>query len=82
MKASAVAHARSQDRPGLESYDSGEEFSLHHWIEGCRIVHEEDAQLNDEGCPSLEEMEKVLKATLSEVESSPAYQHFTRNVIG
>ena len=33
-----VAPLQAQDKPHLSSYDSGQEFSLTHWLEVCRLV--------------------------------------------
>jgi hypothetical protein len=33
-----VAPPQTQDRPRLRSHDSGQEFSLAHWLEVCRLV--------------------------------------------
>jgi hypothetical protein len=35
-----AAAPRSQPRPRLDSCDSGEEFSFHHWIQVCGLVYE------------------------------------------
>lgn len=46
-----VTPRQAQDKPILYSHDSGEEFSLAHWLEVCRIVELveiEDQKLN--GC--------------------------------
>ena len=45
------------DKPILDSYDSGEECSLSHWIELCKLVDESD----------LPEAERPLELTASEV---------------
>ena len=65
----------------LDSYDSGEEFSLHHWIEVCRLVDDDDVFLNDEGTPHVEEVGQDAQEPLSEVEPAAAYQDFAGNVI-
>ena len=33
-----VAHPEAQCKPHLSSYDSGQECSLAHWLEVCRLV--------------------------------------------
>jgi hypothetical protein len=33
-----VAPPQAQGKPILNSYDSGQEFSLAHWLEVCRLV--------------------------------------------
>ncbi|HEV2325636.1 MAG TPA: hypothetical protein VGS10_16920 [Terracidiphilus sp.] len=45
------------DKPILDSYDSGEEFSLYHWMELCKLVDESE----------LSETEELLELTVSEV---------------
>ena len=57
-----AAHATvpaSHERPRLNSYDSGEEFSIDHWIEVCKVVDE--FEFNDEGLPFREENEEALE---------------------
>lgn len=65
----------------LDSYDSGEEFSLHHWIEVCRLVDDDDVFLNDERTPLVEEFGQGAQDPLSEMEPAAAYQDFAGNVI-
>jgi len=68
-------------RPILDSYDSGEEFSFYHWTEVCKLVNAGDEpSATEEPCYSAE-FEEALKETLSEVESSTTYQHFTGDVV-
>jgi len=46
-----VAAPQAQGKPVLSSHDSGQEFSLVHWLEVCRLVELveiEDRELN--GC--------------------------------
>jgi hypothetical protein len=46
-----VAPSQTQGKPCLSSYDSGQECSLTHWLEVCRLVELveiEDREL--EGC--------------------------------
>lgn len=45
------------DKPILDSYDSAEECSFHHWIELCRLVDESDSQ----------DVEEPVEAAVSEV---------------
>lgn len=76
-----AAVPRSHGRPILESYDSGDEFSFHHWIEVCKLVDAGDEpSTTEEPCYSAE-FEQALKETLSEVESSTAYQHFAGDIV-
>jgi hypothetical protein len=75
----AVPH--SHGGPVLDSYGSGEEFSLYHWIEVCKLVDEGDTVPMHEGLPCSVEIEGGLKETMSEVESAAAYQHFAGNVV-
>ncbi|HEV2134881.1 MAG TPA: hypothetical protein VGR47_11650 [Terracidiphilus sp.] len=44
-------------KPILNSYDSAEECSFHHWIELCKLVDESDDQ----------ELEEPVELTASEV---------------
>lgn len=55
------ADLRSPDRPRLDSYDSGEEFSIDHWIEVCKGALEPDVLLHNDGLPSREEIEEALE---------------------
>lgn len=57
---------------GLESYDSGEEFSLQHWMDVCLLVDQADMQAGGigEGLPA--ELERAMEETLLEVESAAA----------
>ncbi len=45
------------DKPILDSYDSGEECSLSHWMELCKLVDESD----------LSDCEEFLEPAASEV---------------
>lgn len=45
------------DKPILDSYDSAEECSFHHWIELCKLVDDGDAQ----------QIEESVELTTSEV---------------
>ena len=81
FETSHAAVPRSHGRPMLESYDSGEEFSFFHWMEVCKLVDEADVPSKDEEPRYSAEFEKALEETLSEVESSAAYQHFAGNVV-
>ena len=81
IETSHAAVPRSHGRPILDSYDSGEEFSFHHWIEVCKLVDEADEPATDEEPRYSAEFEKALKETLSEVESSATYQHFAGHVV-
>ena len=33
-----IAHPETQERPRLSSYDSGQECSIVHWLEVCKLV--------------------------------------------
>lgn len=51
--------SQTQKRPILDSYDSGEEFSFHHWLEVRKLVDNEEA-----GAPSdLGTPRKPVRAT-------------------
>ena len=76
-----AAVPRSHSRPVLDSFDSGEECSFYHWVEVCKLVDEGDVPSVEEGLEYSQEFENALKETLSEVESSTAYQHFAGNVV-
>jgi hypothetical protein len=76
-----TAAPRPPRRAGLNSCDSGEEFSFHHWMEVRRLVDEADIPLKDEGLPYLQKTEEAPEETTSEVESPAAYQHFPGNVV-
>jgi hypothetical protein len=76
-----AAVPRSHAEPGLDSHDSGEEFSFYHWIEVCRLVDEADVSTINKGLLCSAEFEEALKKTLSEVESATADQNFTGNVV-
>lgn len=78
---SHAAVPRPHRRPILDSYDSGDEFSLHHWIEVCRLVDEGDDPSSEEGIVFSPEIEKALEETMSEVEPATAYQHFAGHVV-
>ena len=56
-----AANLRPHDRPRLDSYDSGEEFSMDHWIEVCKAVDEPDTPLSNEGLFSPQEIEEALE---------------------
>lgn len=65
----------------LDSYDCGEEFSLHHWIEVRRLV-EDDAGLLDVETPDIEALEEIVQgSTMSEVEPATADEDFASHVI-
>ncbi len=81
LDASHAAVHFAHDKGTLGSYDSGEEFSIYHWIEVCRLVDECDVPLEAEGLPYCEQIEEALEETISEVEASAAYQHFPGNVV-
>ena len=81
IEPSHAAVPRSHGRPILDSYDCGEEFSFYHWIEVCKLVDEGDEASTDKVPPYSAEFEKALEETLSEVESSTAYQHFAGDVV-
>lgn len=81
LETSHAAVPRSHGRPMLQSYDSGEEFSFYHWMEVCKLVDEADVPSGGEEPLYSAEFEEALKETLSEVESSTAYQNFTGNVV-
>lgn len=72
---------RAQDRRTLGSFDSGEEFSLYHWIAVCKLVDEGDVPLEDEGLPYCEEIAEALEAQWSEMESAAADQNFAGHVV-
>ncbi len=81
LETSHAALPRWHGRPTLDSYDSGEEFSLYHFMHVCRLVDEGDeSSAAEEPCYSAE-FEEALKETLSEVESSATYQHFAGDVV-
>ena len=81
LDAAHAAVQRTVDKCTLSSYDSGEEFSIYHWVEVCRLVDEDDVPLEDEGLPYGEGIEEALEGTLSEVEAATAYQDFPRHVV-
>jgi hypothetical protein len=61
-----TAHPSSHVRLVLESFDSAEECSFHHWIEVCKLVDEGDVPggLNDiENIPELEPAVRNYSAT-------------------
>lgn len=60
----------SYSGPTRDSYDSGEEFSLDHWIEVCRLVDDE-VFLNDDETPDSAEF--PARDTVSEVEPAATY---------
>ena len=70
----------SHGRPMLDSYDSGEEFSFHHWVEVCKLADEGEVATDEEPRYSAE-FERALKETLSEVESTTTYQHFAGDIV-
>ena len=72
---------RPHRRPILDSYDSGDEFSLHHWIDVCKLVNEANDPSLEEGIVFSPEFEDALQETMSEVEPATAYQHFAGNVV-
>jgi hypothetical protein len=59
LKAVETAVPQLHHRPSLNSYGAGEEFSLYHWIEVCRLVDDSDAPLPGEGRPSMEKNEQA-----------------------
>lgn len=57
MQIVPIAHSSTHVRLMVESFDSGEECSLQHWLQVCQLVDEEDVgeELNDtELIPELE----------------------------
>lgn len=63
----------------LDSYDCGEEFSLHHWMEVRRLV-DDDAGLLE--TPDIEALEEIVQdTTISEVEPATADEDFASHVI-
>jgi len=61
FKAPHAALLHSHDRPRLDSYDSGDEFSIDHWLELRKAVDQRDVPLNDEGLPSRAEIEEAVQ---------------------
>jgi hypothetical protein len=51
LESAHAAVPRSLDRPILDSYDSGEEFSYYHWVELCRLIEQDDSSSLDEDLP-------------------------------
>jgi len=66
----SLLHA--QIRPCLTSYDSGEEFSFYHWLEVCQLIDEADLPPVEGGERFAGELEREMRGTLLEVESSAA----------
>lgn len=64
----------------LDSYDCGEEFSLHHWMEVCRLVEDDDDLLSVE-TPDLEALGEIVQGAISEVEPATADEDFASHVI-
>lgn len=71
----------SHTRPMLVSFDSGEECSLTHWMEVCKLVDEADVPDPHEGMELTPELERAIEETMLEVEPATAYQHFTGDVV-
>lgn len=70
--------------PFLESLDCGEEFSIFHWIEVCKLVDEADLPEADGALPAEFERaleETLLRESLLEVEPSTAYEHLASHVV-
>lgn len=76
-----AAFPRSHGGPILDSCDSGEEFSLYHWVEVCKLVDEEDMPPANQGFPSPAELEEDLERTWSEVKTATAYKNFPGDVV-
>lgn len=62
----------SPARLRLESFDSGEEFSLEHWMDVCLLVDQADIPASGiaEGFPV--ELERAMEDAILEVESATA----------
>jgi hypothetical protein len=81
MESVPAALPRSHGKPILDSYDSGEEFSFHHWLEVCKLVDETDDPLAPDAPPYAAEIEQALQEAILKMESATAYQNFTRDVV-
>lgn len=75
-----VVDSRSHDKPQLESYDSGAEFSLSNWIHVRNLVNRRDIPVDNETLASVSATMEVAKY-VSEVETATAYQNFSSNVV-
>lgn len=62
------------------SYDSNEEFSLHNWLNVCKLVEEADVCAVEE-LPHCAGYEAIPRKPVSEVKPATAYQHFAGNVV-
>lgn len=62
--------------PYLISFDCGEECSLQHWLEVCRLVDEVEVVEVD-----TDTVYRAADGGLLEVKSSTTYQNFTRDIV-
>jgi hypothetical protein len=76
-----AALPRPHDKPILDSYDSGEEFSFYHLLQICRSLDEPDFPVADQELSCCTQSEEALEETISEVEPAATYQHLAGNVV-
>ncbi len=68
-------------RPPVISFDSGEECSVEHWMQVCKLVDDAELPAEGNGIEISDELQQTLADTLLEVEPSTAYQDFARHII-